>query len=436
MFPSLIRPLPAILASAVLLSNAYANWPEFRGPNQDGHAPESAKLPTEWSEEKNVTWKTEIHGKGWCTPVIWGDQIWLTTATKDEEEIREKGVRQSVLCVDKNTGKILFDKELFYYPEPRPLSNTRNTYASPSSVIEEGRVYVHFGSYGTVCIDTKSFETLWVRDDLPCHHWRGPASSPVLYDDLIILTFDGADYQYTAALNKMTGETVWKQDRSTNFNDLNEEGVPDREGDWRKAYNTPIFVELGGKTQMISPGAKAVWSYDPKTGEELWSLHWEEHSTASRTVYSKELNHFFFNTGYGKAKVLAVKMDPHYSGEIDPANISWTMTQRTPNRCSPVLVGDKLYVVADGGVASCIDAKTGVALWTERGGETFSGSLLYGSGNVYFFDEMGNCLIVKAGEEYDVVAENHLNTGMFASPAVDGNALILRTTTHLYRIEE
>jgi len=429
MFASLFRPMSAVLALALSVSSAFANWPEFRGPDQNGHAPESANLPTEWAEDKNVTWKTEIHGKGWSTPVIWGDQIWLTTATED-------GVHQYVICLDRKTGKVLFDEELFHNPTPRPLSNDRNTYASPSPVIEEGRVYVHFGSYGTACIDTTNFKTLWTRTDLPCHHWRGPASSPVLYEDLIILTYDGADLQYTAALSKETGETVWKTDRSTDFKDLDENGEITREGDWRKAYNTPVFIELGGKTQMLSPGAKAAWSYDPKTGEELWSLHWDEHSTASRTVYSHELNHIYFNTGYGKAKVLAVKMDPNFSGEIPQESITWSMMQRTPNRCSPVLVGDNLYMVSDGGVANCVDARTGEALWTERGGETFSGSLLSGSGNVYFFDEMGNCLITEASDEYKVVAENKLDSGMFASPSVDGDALILRTTTHVYRIEE
>lgn len=425
----ILRPLALILLVSWSITTGFSNWPEFRGPDQNGHADPSSKIPTTWSEEENVVWKTEIHDKGWSTPVIWDDQIWFTTATED-------GTRQYGICVDKESGKILYDKELFYNAEPRPLGNDRNTYASPSPVIEEGRVYLHFGSYGTACIDTKTFETLWERRDLPCHHWRGPASSPVIYEDLLILTFDGADYQYLAALNKKTGETVWKKDRSTNYNDLDENGVPAREGDFRKAYNTPVFMEVNGKTQMISVGAKAAWSYAPESGEEIWSLHWTEHSAASRPVFSKELDHMYLNTGFGKAKVLAVKLDPNYSGEIPESQITWSIMSRTPNRCSPVLVENRLYMVTDGGVGMCVDALTGEDFWTERTGESYSSSLLYANGCIYFFDEMGNSLVVKDSETYEVVAENKLDDGTFACPSVDGDALYLRTVTHLYRIED
>tara|TARA_R110002096_G_scaffold316010_6_gene510317 strand:- start:1566 stop:2855 length:1290 start_codon:yes stop_codon:yes gene_type:complete len=416
-----------LVASACLSS--HAEWPEFRGPTLDGHAPKDAKFPTEWSEEKNVTWKTPLHGKGWATPVVWGDQIWLTTATDD-------GKQQSAICVDKNSGKILFDEILFENAEPRPLSNNRNTYASPSPVIEDGRVYVHFGSYGTACLDTKTFETLWERTDFECHHWRGPASSPVSYGDLLILTFDGADHQYLAAVDKKTGETVWKQKRSTDYRDLDAKGHVKAEGDFRKAYNTPVFIDFGGTTQMISPGAKAAWSYDPLTGKENWSLHWNEHSTASRTVFSEELGLMFFNTGYGKSQLWAVKIDPTAKGELDESLIAWKQTKRMPNRCSPILADGQLYVLSDQGVATCLDAETGEEVWSERISEIpFSASIFYGGGLLYFFDEAGKGIVVKPGDTFELVAENELASGMFASPGADGNALILRTTTDLYRIE-
>ena len=414
-----------ILAAQV----ASAGWPEFRGPTRDGHAPKDAKLPTEWSEEKNVTWKTEIHGLGWSTPAILGDQVWLTTATPD-------GKHQSVICIDKKSGKILLDKELHHNESPRPLSNKRNTYASPSPTIEDGRVYIHFGSYGTTCIDTKTMETIWQRTDLPCHHWRGPASSPVIYGNLLVLTFDGADYHYLAALDKMTGKTVWKQDRSTNFNDLDKDGKPRAGGDLRKAYNTPVFVNAGGQTQMISPGAKCVWAYEPETGKEIWSVHWNEHSTASRTVFDEKLGLMFVNTGYGKAQLWAIKIDPKAKGEVADTHVAWKATKRTSNRSSPVLVDGKIYMLSDGGIATCVDAKSGEELWSERVGETVSASVLYGNGHLYFFDEMGTCVVGKPGDSFQTVAENKLDSGMFASPAVDGNALYVRTTTHLYRIEE
>ncbi len=425
-----MKPSIAILTILPLLAaNVFANWPEFRGPTRDGHAAADAKFPTEWSETKNVAWKTPIHGKGWATPVVWGDQIWLTTATED-------GKKQSAICIDKSTGKILYDKVLFENEKPRPLSNNRNTYASPSATIEDGRVYVHFGSYGTACIDTNTLETLWTRTDLECHHWRGPASSAVLHGDLLILTFDGADHHYLAALNKKTGETVWKRPRSTDFRDLDAEGKPRAGGDLRKAYNTPVFIDVGGQTQMISPGAKATWAYNPLTGEEIWSVHWDQHSTASRTVFSQGLGMMFLNTGYSKSQVWALKIDPAAKGEISGSHVVWKQPKRMPNRCSPVLIGNRLYLVSDQGVATCLNAENGEEVWSERISEIpFSASLFYGGGLLYFFDEAGKGIVVKPGDTYQKVGENQLDSGMFASPAADGNALILRTTTDLYRIE-
>jgi len=420
---------PARLLLAFLLPAGWlgaADWPEFRGPTADGHAPAGSTLPTTWSETSHVAWKTAIPDKGWSTPVIWGSQIWLTSATED-------GKRQSVHCLDKATGRVLHQQLLFENATPSPLGNTRNTYASPSCVIENGRVYVHFGSYGTACLDTATFATLWTRRDLPCEHYRGPASSPVLFGDLLILTFDGSDHQYLAALAKDTGKTVWKRDRGTNFNDLTPEGIPSHEGDMRKAFNTPVFLRGDGFTWMISPGAKAAWAYNPLSGEELWSVHWKEHSTASRTVFDQ--NRIYFNTGYGKSQLWAVRIDPAARGELAETHVVWKNDKRMPNRCSPVLIGTRLYALTDQGVLVCLNTETGEELWAERVSEIpFSASLLTDGTHVYAFDEAGKGIVVRDGDTFEVVAENQLETGLFASPATDGKALYLRTTTHLYKI--
>lgn len=421
------KTLVLTLAASLFATTIFANWPEFRGPTRDGHSPDS--LPTKWSEDSdNIKWKTPVHGKGWSTPVVWGDQVWVTTATED-------GKVQSALCIDRESGKVLYDEVLFKNAEPRPLSNKRNTYASCSPTIEDGRVYIHFGSYGTTCIDTKSFKQLWTRTDLECHHWRGPASSAVIYGDLLILTYDGADFHYTVGLNKATGETVWKRDRSTNYNDLDADGKPKAGGDMRKAYNTPVFIDIGGKTQMISPGAKCVWSYDPETGEEIWSAHFNEHSTASRTVFDTELGLMFVNTGYGKAKLHAYKIDGDAKGEIGESHLVWTVAQRTSNRSSPVLIDGRIYMVSDGGVGSCLDAKSGEEIWSDRVCGEVSASLLYGGGHVYWFDETGVGVVSKATDKYEVVSENKLADGVFSSPAAAGGSLFIRTTTSLYRID-
>jgi len=419
----------SVLLAALLASPAgAANWPDFRGPTLDGQAPAGAKLPTTWSETSHVSWKTAIPGKGWCTPVIWGDQVWLTTATPD-------GKQQSVYCLDRLTGKVLHEQLLFENATPAELGNDRNTYASPSPVIEEGRVYVHFGSYGTACLDTKTFATLWTRRDLPCDHYRGPASSPVLFGDLLILTFDGADHQYLEALSKETGKTVWHRQRGTNYGDLTAAGTPERDGDMRKAFNTPVFLKGEGFTWMISPGAKAAWAYDPLTGNEIWSVHWKEHSTASRTVFDKE--RIYLNTGYGKSQLWALRLDPQAKGELAESHVAWTNTKRMPNRCSPVLIGKHLYALSDQGVLSCLDTATGTELWAERLSEIpFSASILAVGDLIYLFDEGGKGIVLRDGESLNRVGESQLDAGLFASPATDGEALYLRTTTHLYRIAE
>ena len=176
-------------------------WPEFRGPNGNGIATapgEKVGMPIEWSEEKNVVWKTAIPLKGWSSPVVLEGKVWLTTATED-------GHDYFVICVDAETGEIVLNEKLFHSDNPEPLGNDVNCYASPTPVVETGRVYVNFGSYGTVCLDSTTHERIWERTDLPCRHYRGPGSSPIMYENMLILTFDGVNVQYLVALDKNTG---------------------------------------------------------------------------------------------------------------------------------------------------------------------------------------------------------------------------------------
>src|SRR6266403_3918093 len=259
---ALIVILLALIASA---SCAIADWPEFRGPTGDGHAAGtgSAKvigLPLRWSETENLKWKTEIPYRGWSTPVVKDGQVWLTTATEDGHDF-------FAICVDAETGKVRFNEKVFHCENPEPLGNNVNCYATPSPAVETGRVYVHFGSYGTACLDTSTAKVLWKRDDLRCRHYRGPSSSLVIFENLLILTFDGADLQYLVALDKKTGKTVWKTDRSIEWNDQDVPGQMAKDGDLRKAHSTPLIVTSGGKSQLLSAGAKAAYSYEPRTGK-------------------------------------------------------------------------------------------------------------------------------------------------------------------------
>ncbi|MCZ6597077.1 MAG: PQQ-binding-like beta-propeller repeat protein [Planctomycetota bacterium] len=390
-------------------------WPDFRGPTGDGHAPD-AEVPLEWSEDENVAWKTLIHGRGWSSPVVWDGQIWLTTATPEGDEL-------SVLALDAATGKVLHDDVLFDVPAPQ-RRNAMNSHASPSPVIEEGRVYVHFGSAGTACLDTKSRKTLWERRDLSCDHIEGPGSSPILFEDLLIFHMDGGDVQYVVALDKRTGKTSWKTERSVALEHL----VPDR----RKAYGTPLVVDTGERLELVCSGAEATMAYDPRTGEELWKVLYAGWSMASRPIVGDGL--VYFTTGYLRPRLLAVR--PGGSGDVTGERIAWSVGRRIPTMPSPILVDGRVYVVSNGGMATCLDAKTGDEKWRARiGGETCA-SPVYASGRIYFCDRDGMTRVVRPGDELETLATNHLDDGFMASPAVLGNALILRTTSHLYRIEE
>jgi outer membrane protein assembly factor BamB len=408
---------------------AKAGWPEFRGPFGDGHVSANGDtnlcgVPLHWSETENVKWKTAIPYRGWSTPAILGSQIWLTTATIDGHDYY--GIR-----VDEQTGRIQFDEKLFHSDSPEPLGNNVNAYATPSPVIEPGRVYVHFGSYGTACLDTDSGKVVWERTDLRCRHYRGPSSSPVLFRDLVILTFDGADLQYVVALDKKTGRTVWKTDRSVEWNDQNVPGQMAKDGDLRKAHSTPLIVVTGGAPQMLSTGAKAAYGYDPLTGKELWRVDFPAWSAAPRPVYDQGVG--FFVSGHGQTELMAIRLDGH--GDVTDSCVIWKVDSMVPKTASPIVVDGLLYMVSDDGLVTCLETGTGKQVWRSRIGGTFAGSPIYADGRLYFFSQQGKTTVLKPGRSFEQLAVNSLDNGFMASPAVSGRALFLRTKTDLYRIE-
>jgi outer membrane protein assembly factor BamB len=437
------RALPVLLLSvAASVALAADNWPQFRGPAGDGHA-DTANIPTRWGETENVRWKTAIHGKGWSSPVVWGDRVWLTTADevdngKTVQTPRAPGQRGSVdrvtffaVGVDRKTGKVVHDVKLAAEDHPA-YCIPFNSYASPTPAVEEGRLYAHFGSHGTWCLDTATGKVVWERRDLKCDHFRGPASSPVLYKNLLVLIFDGFDVQYVAALDKATGRTVWRKDRGIPYKTDN--------GDYKKAYATAQVVEVNGRAELVCPSAEQTVAYDPATGDELWRVTHEIPRTmnnGSRPVAGHGLT--FLLSGY-PAELFAVKQG--VSGAVGKDAVAWRLTKGVPTRPSLLLVGDYLFMVNDGGFASCVEAKTGKVRWYERLDGEFSASPVYANGNVYFCNQNGKTFVVAAKPEFTVVAENRLDAdasvpaprGFMASPAVAGDELFLRTRTHLYCI--
>jgi outer membrane protein assembly factor BamB len=400
------------------------NWPQFRGPDGTGHS-DARGLPLRWSETQNVIWKTAIHDRGWSSPVIYGKQIWLTSASKDGREL-------FVLCLDRDTGKIIRDWKLFDVAHPQ-FVHPFNTPASPTPVIEEGRVYVTFGAPGTACIDTKTFRVLWERRDIECNHFRGAGSSPVLFQNLLLMHFDGSDRQFVMALDKSTGKTVWQTKRSIDFQDLNKDGKPAADGDLRKAFSTPQVERINGRWEMISLGAKAAYSYDPFTGKELWRVEERgQHSASTRPVIGHGM--IFFPTGFGTGQLFAVRTGGE--GLITDTHVAWKVKRGVSNKPSILLVDDLIYMIGDTGIASCIDAKTGEQVWQQRIGGEYSASPVYADGRLWFFSEDGKTTVLKPGRVFEQVAENRLDEGFLASPAIAGKAFYLRTRTNLYRIEE
>lgn len=428
----MFRPLCVAAVSLCLLQTSFAStsWPQFRGPTGDGHS-DATGLPVSFGDAEKVKWKTAIHGRGWSSPVVLGDQVWLTTATED-------GTKLSVVCVDRESGKIVHDKVLFEVANPQ-FAHKFNSYASPTPVIEEGRVYVTFGSPGTACLDTKTGEVLWERSDFVCNHFRGAGSSPILWEDLLIMHFDGSDLQYIAALDKKTGKTVWKTDRSIDHQDLNDKGEPEAEGDFRKAFATPHVIQHEGRPLLLSSGAKAHYGYDPRTGKELWRIEERgQHSASTRPVAGQGL--VFFPTGFSKGQLLAVKLPTGEAGAqprvLGEGDLAWRMKRSIPNKPSLLLTGDLIFMIDDGGIAGCVEAKTGNEVWRQRVQGNYSASPILAEGRIYVCSEEGKVAVFAADREFKKLAENEFPAGFMASPGVAGKSLFLRSKTHLYRIEE
>jgi outer membrane protein assembly factor BamB len=417
-----------VLIGLVLLSAAtaavQAQWPQHRGPDGTGMS-SSTGLPLTWSEEANVRWKTPVHGRAWSSPVILDNQVWVTTATPDGKDL-------FAVALDQETGRIVHDLKLFHVETPQ-FAHAFNSYASPSPVIEPGRVYVTFGSPGTAALDTRTGKVLWERRDLECNHFRGAGSSPILFRNLLIMHFDGSDVQYIVALDKNTGKTVWQTPRSVDFQDLGPDGKPKADGDFRKAFATPHILTVGGEPLLISLGGRATYGYDPMTGKERWRVvERKSHSASTRPVAGFGM--VFYPTGFDASQLLAIR--PDGSGDVSDTHVVWRFARSVPQKPSILLVDDLIYMINDVGIASAVEAKTGELVWQSRVGGTFSASPIHAAGRIYLFDEDGKTTVLQAGREFKILAQNQLDNGFMASPAVAGNALFLRTRQDLYRIED
>ena len=406
-------------------------WPDRQGPTRDGIVPESeaSRLPLEWDEAsgKGIAWKTPLENEGHASPVIGGDLVWFTAATKD-------GKKMFLYGINRHDGKIVHHKLVFANEVVEELGNPMNNYAAPSPVLEEDALYVHFGTYGTARLDPKTAEVVWQRRDINVRHYRGPGSTPVIFENLLILTFDGIDQQFTIALDKASGETVWKTPRTTDYGDLDKDGNPTREGDLRKAYGTPGLMKVGDSWQLLSVGSRAAFGYDARTGKEIWTIKHGQFNASARPISQGDIA--YIDTGSDAAHLIALKLDADAKGDLtDSPRILWDRAKRNAVLSSPLLVNGHIFQATNAAVGVCVDLKTGEDIWNERlSPGKFIAAPIATKERIYWASDTGDVTVVAAAPEFKVLARNKFESGVTASPAVADGALFFRTKTHLVKI--
>ena len=401
-----------LIAGASLLAQA-EDWPQFRGPTGQGHATERG-LPLEWSETKNIIWKTPVPGLGWSSPTVANGRVWLTTVVESKERRGRVSASLRALAFDVATGRELVNVEVFRLDDAGYV-NPKNSRASPTPIVEGDRVFVHFGAEGTAALST-SGEILWTTH-LRYESQHGNGGSPTLYRDLLIINCDGnGGDAYVVALDTASGKPRWKTARR-------------RPAD--QAYSTPLVITVGQEDQLVSVGAYRAAAYDPLTGQEIWRVSYGDgFSNVPRPVFGQGL--VFIATGFQTPALMAVR--PDGKGDVTRTHVAWTITRGAPYTPSPLLVGNDLYYVSDTGVLSLADAASGQIVWQQRLGGNYSASPVFADGRIYFQSEEGMTTVIAPGREFRRLASNRLDGATLASMAVSGGSFFIRSDSHLYRI--
>jgi outer membrane protein assembly factor BamB len=411
------RPALALyFALALGLPVAAAEWVQFRGATGDGHA-DAAKLPTEWDKTKNVAWRSELPGNGWSSPVAAGGKVYLTTAVPGEGK-GDYSLR--ALCLDAKTGKTLWDAEVFKEDgKTAPKIHSKNSHASPTPVLDGEFLYVHFGHMGSACLKAADGSKVWAQDTLKYTPVHGNGGSQVLAAGNLIHCIDGIEKQMVVALDAKTGKVAWQTLR-------------DAKPKKPFSFATPLVISVNGKEQVVAQGSDVVMALDPATGKEVWRAKYNGYSVVPKPLFANGM--VYLSTGYDSPVLYAIKADG--TGDVTDTHVAWTIKKGVPRNASPLLVGDAIYMAADDGTVTCIDAKTGAERWNERVGKAYSSSPVFANGHVYLLAEDGTATVFKPGASYDPVATNKIGERALASYGVDGDALLLRTEKALYRIEK
>jgi outer membrane protein assembly factor BamB len=411
-----------VLAMGVLglvaASASAGDWAEFRGPTGQGLSSDS-RLPTEWSSTKNVAWKTPIDGLGWSSPIVVGNRVLLTTAvSKGDGDPQDQSLQ--VICLNLATGKPLWNTEVFLLPGPSiSRIHSKNSHASPTPISDGKNVFVHFGSHGTACL-TLDGKILWQNREFKYEMRHGNGGSPILVDDLLVFSCDGLDKMFVVALDKATGKTQWQVAR-------------EHKNGNKFSFGTPLLIEVNGEKQIVAPGTFHVAAYRPKDGSEIWRVDYGlGYSVIPRPIYGHGL--IILSSGYDSPILLAIR--PDGKGNVTDTHVAWKLTKSAPHTPSPLLVGENVFIVSDGGVATLLNAKSGEQVWQKRVGGNYSASPLFADGKIYLQSEQGDGIVLQPGSEYVELAKNPLEPRTFASYAVADGALLIRTEKQLYRIQQ
>lgn len=385
------------------------DWPQFRGPNGQGYSSDT-ELPLEWNESKNIVWKVPVPGLGWSSPVIADGRVWLTSSLTNGT-----GASLRLLGYDLTSGQELFNTEVFHVDDSNS-PNPKNSLASPTPVIDPSgdRIYVHFGAYGTAALTTAG-DVLW-STNFPYISQHGNGGSPILYQDLLILSIDGYDTAYVVAIDTITGKERWRAMRQAPVS---------------QAYSTPLVIRVGENDQIVSVAAYRTTAHDPSTGKEIWSVGYRDgFSNVPRPVYGQGM--VYLSTGFQTPSLLAVQTDG--VGDVTNTHVAWRLNRGAPLTPSPLLVGNELYVINDFGIVTCINATTGDVHWQNRIGGNHSASPVYANGRIYFQSEEGITTVIQSGTNFQILAQNELDGETLASMAVSSGTVVIRTNSHLYRI--
>lgn len=406
-----------ILLSLVASGARAEDWPCFRGPSRQGLSQEK-EIPTRWSATSNVKWKTPIPGEGWSSPVVYGDDVFVTTAL-------DGGKSLHLVRLDRRDGTIVWDKEV---TQQTPKYKQRpNSYATSTPIVDGRRVYM-VACDGKILATDLDGKVVWTNHEFDYYSQHGLAVSPVLYEDLVIVVFDWSspgpdkkigwevpwDKALILAVDKNTGVTRWRGNR----------------GSSQIGHASPVIARVGDSDQLVSSAGAVVQGFDLKTGERLWTVSSPGEGVVPSGVVGDGLS--FTTSGFREETILAVRLGGR--GDVTQTHVAWRVTDGVPHVPSLLYVSPRLYSISDEGIVNCLQGATGEVLWRKRLPGKYSPSPVYADGKVYFLSESGKATVIEEGPEYKMLAQNDVGETCCASPAISQGNLFLRTEKAIYCI--